>query len=103
MKNDIEVIVFDAPAGNIAALVSGSVEAQGKRRSTLCNVNARVYTDRAPDVSINSSRGLSLTELAQTIAMLQDFETKLRDLVAAYSPSGTLTEPSAAASVPRAL
>jgi hypothetical protein len=86
MKDDIEVIVFEKPAGNIAALVSGEVAVEGKRKSSRCNVNARVYVDREPDVSINTSRGLTLSELAQALDMLQRFEARLHDLVAAYGP-----------------
>jgi hypothetical protein len=96
---DIEVNVFDKPSGNIIALVNGSVAAESGRRAALCTANAIIFTDRSPDVTVNTSRGLSLASLAQTIDMLQRFEAKVRDLAAAYGPSGTLSEPSKAAAI----
>jgi hypothetical protein len=97
MKNDIEVNVFEEPSGNIIALVNGAVAAESGRRATLCHANAIIYTDRSPDVTVNTSRGLSLASLTQTMDMLQRFEGKVRDLAAAYGPGGTLPEPSKAA------
>jgi hypothetical protein len=94
VKDDIEVIVFEEPAGNIAALVSGEFSSAGKRKSSRCNVNARVYIDREPDVSINTARGLTLAELAQSLDMLHRFEAKLHDLVAAYGPREAVTSAS---------
>lgn len=99
MTDDIEVIIFEKPSGNIIGLVNGSVASEGRRRSTLCNANARLYTDRAPDVSVNTSRGLTLAELAQTVDLLQRFEAKVHDLAAAYGPSEAAIAPSSAADV----
>lgn len=102
MTDDIEVIIFEKPSGNIIGLVNGSVASESRRRSTLCNANARLYTDRAPDVSVNTSRGLTLAELAQTVDLLQRFEAKVHDLVAAYGPQEVVPEPSNAAVVKKA-
>lgn len=94
---DIEVTVFDKPSGGIIALIAGSVR-EGRRAR--CRANAMVFVDRPPEVFIHTpSRALTLAEMAQTIDMMQRFESQLRDLVAAYGPRDTLVEPSSACAI----
>ena len=97
---DIEVTVFDQPSGNIIALIAGSVAGEGKR--SRCRANAMVFVDRAPEVTITTSRALTLAEMAQTIDMMQRFESQLHALVAAYGPRDALVEPSAGGAIRKA-
>ena len=97
MKNDIEVTVFDKPSGGIIALIAGAVR-EGRRAR--CRAHAMVFVDRPPEVSIHTpSRAMTLAEMAQTIDMMQRFESQLHSLVAAYGPRDAIVEPSGAGAI----
>ncbi|KVP75224.1 hypothetical protein WJ96_05565 [Burkholderia ubonensis] len=98
--NDIEVTVFDKPSGNIIALVAGSIPRVGKRSHF--RANAMVFIDRPPEVTITTSRALTLAEMAQSIDMMQRFESQLHALAAAYGPRDALVEPSSSGAIRKA-
>ncbi len=97
--HDIEVNVFERPSRSVIALAAGSVAAEEGRRASVCTASAIIFTDKKPDITVNTSRGLSLQTLAQTIDMLQRFEATVRDLVAAHSPGRLRSEPARPAAV----
>jgi hypothetical protein len=82
---DIETTIFDTPSGGIKALCTAFMDVRGKSKRI---AHAMVFVDRPTEISLSVPPSRTLEGLAQLNALLQRFETVVRDLVAAHGPKG---------------
>lgn len=74
---EIEVIVFEQPAGDVRGMVNAFMQIKGKQKRI---AHATLLVDEQPSVSLEVPRNLPLDQIEAVAESLKAFVAKVREL-----------------------